>query len=356
MSLVTLDFNDLVYTLIPAQSTDVAWTGIIHEEGFTVDNMTTADADQEFATFRQGGGHDHDTSDDVPFVTYAGTDIRLTKDDAAAFDLVSLQLDTRDSGSGGSSVTIVGTKVGGGTVEHIVVLDSLLTLETFTLPETFRDLTRVDIDGPQGFQFNDLITRVYSFGSEGEDSSSKGTDEPVAIKLLGGNDSFAFDSFFNSGDVVDGGEGTDTFSFSGGLTATLGGGSVSNITNFEILLLLSGTYNLTLANAFLDAGETLTVNAASLAALEVLSFNGAAETNGSFTIVAGAANDSLTGGSGNDVLNGGSGADSMTGGIGNDTYKVDNVGDVIVETTGEGSDSLASAFSYVLAAGVSVET
>ena len=66
--------------------------------------------------------------------------------------------------------------------------------------------------------------------------------------------------------------------------------------------------------------------------------------------------DKLFGAAGADTLDGGSGADVLTGGIGNDTYKVDNVGDVIVEAAGEGSDSLASAFSYVLAAGVSVET
>src|SRR4028119_2489183 len=143
MPLVTLDFDAVVYTIFASQSTDFAWTGIIHEEGFTVDNLTTTDSDQEFATIRQGAGHDHDTNDDVPFVTYAGTSIRLTKDDAASFDLLSLQLDTRDGGSGGSSVTIVGTKVGGGTVEHVVTLDFIMSLETFVLPETFRDLTQV---------------------------------------------------------------------------------------------------------------------------------------------------------------------------------------------------------------------
>ena len=48
--------------------------------------------------------------------------------------------------------------------------------------------------------------------------------------------------------------------------------------------------------------------------------------------------DTLDGGDGNDILDGGTGADNMTGGIGDDVYVVDNVGDVIIEASGGGSD------------------
>jgi Ca2+-binding RTX toxin-like protein len=51
-----------------------------------------------------------------------------------------------------------------------------------------------------------------------------------------------------------------------------------------------------------------------------------------------AGNDVLYGGDGNDLLNGGLGADTMYGGLGNDTYVVDNVGDVVDETGGDGID------------------
>jgi Ca2+-binding RTX toxin-like protein len=64
--------------------------------------------------------------------------------------------------------------------------------------------------------------------------------------------------------------------------------------------------------------------------------------------------DSLTGSSGNDMLNGGLDADTMSGGVGNDTYIVDNLGDIVIETSTITTeiDSVNSFISYTLPANV----
>jgi len=63
-----------------------------------------------------------------------------------------------------------------------------------------------------------------------------------------------------------------------------------------------------------------------------------------------AGNDALTGGAGNDLLAGGAGDDAMTGGTGNDIYYVDSTGDSIVESAGEGADSVRTTITWSLGA------
>ena len=50
----------------------------------------------------------------------------------------------------------------------------------------------------------------------------------------------------------------------------------------------------------------------------------------------------LTGNAGNNILDGGAGNDTLIGGAGNDTYVVDSAGDVVTESSNEGTDTVQS--------------
>lgn len=73
-------------------------------------------------------------------------------------------------------------------------------------------------------------------------------------------------------------------------------------------------------------------------------------TKGRDLILGLSGSDSLKGLAGNDTLNGGKGRDILKGGKGNDLYIVDHLQDKVVETAGQGNDTIRATVSYILGA------
>ena len=91
--------------------------------------------------------------------------------------------------------------------------------------------------------------------------------------------------------------------------------------------------------------------------VENLTLTGTAAINGTGNalnniLIGNSANNILNSVAGNDRLDGGLGSDMMVGGAGDDTYVVNQVGDVVSETAGQGTDTVESSITFTLGSNV----
>ena len=141
-------------------------------------------------------------------------------------------------------------------------------------------------------------------------------------QIVGGktNDTFTLTAAVDqiNGVNLNGNDGNDTLTVKVGATAA----ALNGVTNVETIIFKEDTAadtTITTVDALVASGATLTVDASSFTT-KFLTFNGAAEANGSFKITGGALADALRGGARNDTLTGNGGLDNLTGGGGNDQF------------------------------------
>jgi serralysin len=298
-------------------------------------------------------------------------------------------------------------ELGGGTITSATInnqygkltLTGALTIDAneVIVGGTINAFTYTSVDGSQSFSISNASIS-YSALHDLIDAQSASTDFSAISNYfldanqLTGNDLVTGDAESNTlngylgNDTLNGGLGNDTLDGGLGIDKMYGGMGNdtykvdlvqigTTVANYKVVLQdtiteaanagndsleLRGNFHhlnattLTLASTLenLDASQTGTtkLNLTGNALNNILIGNDANNI-----LFGGAGIDQIKGGLGDDTLDGGTGADDLIGGLGNDTYVIDNIGDTIIEDSGDSSDTvkynIATAVAQTLTAG-----
>jgi Ca2+-binding RTX toxin-like protein len=142
--------------------------------------------------------------------------------------------------------------------------------------------------------------------------------------------------------TLSGGDGNDTLDGGAGADKLLGGKGNDTYMVDNTAELITENLNEGADLVLSSATYTLAANVENLTLITTAAINGTGNTLGNV----------LTGNSAANTLNGGTGTDTMIGGGGNDTYVVDNIGDIVMENSNEGTDLVQAGVTYSLASNI----
>jgi Ca2+-binding RTX toxin-like protein len=333
-----------VYTLGPnlEDLTVNYFAGVPHD--FTLnagDNRVTGESGPDFLRLQQGGvDHVFGLNGNDVFYFGAAMTTADSADGGGGTDQIALQGDY----SGANALTFGAGVV---SVENLALLPGSDT--RFGDPGTnFYDyvIATLDVNLAAGVQMVIDANRLrvgedFTFNGSAESDGSffvyggGGTDN-----LTGGakNDVFLFGAQcqWGASDVLTGGAGIDQLALRGDYTIAFGAGQLIGIEQIALVSAFDTRfgalgdaydYNLTMDDANVAAGIQMTVDAALLRPGESLTFNGGAETDGSFRIFGGQGNDLIVGGQNGDVIAGGAGRDMLFGNAGSDVFRYNAAAD-----------------------------
>lgn len=301
---------------ITAGAANLAVTGVADGDTVTITGFTGSTLTGAIASttgkfdITAGTGTSNITTgagnDNFTFVAGTGLTSADTVDGGAGTDTVALTSNTAIAATNFNSVKNIEAI----TLANINTTVAITTQDTLVAAGATLMISNAANSG--------VLTFIGSAETNGKFNITGGTGID-SITGGSGDDTFIFVAGTGlTTDTVNGGTGTDTVTLTG--TTAITAAQFNNVSNIEAITLpnmINTVVAITTVDALVAVGAVLTLS--NTANSGVLTFNGAAETNGTFNITGGSGNDSITGGSGNDTLVGGNGNDSITAGLGNDT-------------------------------------